>query len=76
MKKLKDSALKVEDYHTADSYRKKILGVQEQLMRFEDQFCTELLQNFITIWQTELIQFYIDSLTAGKSVFSLAYPVK
>jgi hypothetical protein len=45
--------------------------IEAQLDKMEDQFSTELLQNCVTQWQTELISVITDSLSSDSQVLKI-----
>ena len=59
----KQIALDTEDYTTADQIRNKMNILQQQLNRLEDQFSTDMLQNCVTNWQSELVAYLVDNIT-------------
>ncbi|KAJ3345703.1 hypothetical protein HDU91_007260, partial [Kappamyces sp. JEL0680] len=59
---MKQNALETEDYPTANQLKEKMLILQGQLDRMEDQFTADILQNCVTAWQNDLANFIQDNL--------------
>ncbi|KAI8900095.1 hypothetical protein BC833DRAFT_583265 [Globomyces pollinis-pini] len=71
MSKMKQDALDSKNYNTSEQLRIKIGVLQIQLMKMEDQFTSDILQNFITSWQSSLISEINSSLYSPVKLKSL-----
>ncbi|KAJ3275486.1 hypothetical protein HDV01_000313 [Terramyces sp. JEL0728] len=71
MAQMKQNALNNEDYSNAELLRTKMTIVQMQLMKMEDQFTCDLLQNCITKWQNEFVAISNSNLNNAQKLSSI-----
>ncbi|KAJ3320881.1 hypothetical protein HDV06_004777 [Boothiomyces sp. JEL0866] len=71
MAQMKQNALNNEDYTNAELLRTKMTILQTQLMKMEDQFTCDLLQNCITKWQNEFIAISNSNLNNAQKLSSI-----
>ena len=57
MENMLQTALVSDDYLSVDQLKQKILTLKAQLSKMEDQFSADLLQNIVTQWQREIVNF-------------------
>jgi hypothetical protein len=61
---MKNNALDQEDYPTANSLKDKMMVLQLQLDKLDDQFTADILQNSVTKWQNEMVRMCQDHLAS------------
>src|SRR5215469_12695512 len=66
MSRIKESAIREENYALADQTKMKVTALHMQLIKMEHQLNADILTNCITQWQNELASEITSQLKTGK----------